>query len=222
MDRDRSWGQTILVPKDPCPCWIIKLKLLLLSMLMNQQRAQETRTSGTTRCGFQVPRPQRLPSDEPTAAVENSAAFVAPDSKAVSGQGGQQAGSSAGGAGPSGTGIPSLLDRTYFPPRMSVHQGRAGQQRGGRSSEQVRSTDKKRIYPDRTLNTTSKNQLARHTHTPIYRTDCSLMCCGDPWNVRVASHAISPSPATRTFHGSPQHIRGQSVLCIGVCVWHAN
>ncbi len=23
------WGQRILVPKDPCPCWIIKLKLLL-------------------------------------------------------------------------------------------------------------------------------------------------------------------------------------------------
>jgi hypothetical protein len=29
MDRNRFWGQLILVPKDPCPCWRIKLKLLI-------------------------------------------------------------------------------------------------------------------------------------------------------------------------------------------------
>jgi hypothetical protein len=29
MDRNRSWGQMLLVPKDPCPCWNVKLKLLL-------------------------------------------------------------------------------------------------------------------------------------------------------------------------------------------------
>jgi hypothetical protein len=28
MNRDRSWRQMILVPKDPCPSWNEKLKLL--------------------------------------------------------------------------------------------------------------------------------------------------------------------------------------------------
>ncbi len=29
MDEEGLWGQMIVVPKDPCPCWNVKLKLLL-------------------------------------------------------------------------------------------------------------------------------------------------------------------------------------------------
>ncbi len=32
-ERDKSWGQMILVPKDPCLCWNVKLKLLLVSRI---------------------------------------------------------------------------------------------------------------------------------------------------------------------------------------------
>jgi hypothetical protein len=28
MDEEGLWGEMIVVPKDPCPCWNVKLKLL--------------------------------------------------------------------------------------------------------------------------------------------------------------------------------------------------
>ncbi len=52
------------------------------------------------------------------------------------------------------------------------------------------------------------------------------MCCGNPWNVRVASHEAWKATAlrsrvwdaTRTFHGSPQHIKEDFALYIEGCV----
>ncbi len=41
------------------------------------------------------------------------------------------------------------------------------------------------------------------------------MCCGDPWNMRVASHL-------GRWHVLPGNIREHFVLYIGVCVWRAN
>ncbi len=52
MGRDRSWRQMILVPKDPCPFWNVKLKLLLVKTWLHLQRHGETLMVYSQSSGF--------------------------------------------------------------------------------------------------------------------------------------------------------------------------
>jgi hypothetical protein len=50
-----------------------------------------------------------------------------------------------------------------------------------------------------------------HAHPSIYRAKCSLMCCGDPRNVRVASHTLYLRAVA--FHASWVATTHQGTFC---------